>query len=127
LGFFYHINDPILLLQLMHSSAQDYVIIDTVVHKSDDALISTRPVPKKSLVDEGDITLELVSSRKAIFWMAEEVGFKQVRLLKGDYEKIGSMWDYIAEQRECFVLSNGAPIEPVWPNAINPGYLSIQD
>jgi len=127
LGFFYHINDPILLLKLMHDSAKSYVVIDTVVHKSEDALISARPVPKKNLVDEGSITLELVSSRKAIFWMAEEVGFKETRLLKDNYERIGSMWDYIAEQRECFVLSNREPIEPVWSNAINPGFLSIQE
>jgi hypothetical protein len=37
------------------------------------------------------------------------------------------MWDYIAGQRECFVVSNGVPIETVWPNADNPGYLSIRD
>ena len=59
--------------------------------------------------------------------MAEEVGFKEARLLKDDYENISSMWDDKGGQRECFVLSNAEPIEPVWPNASSPRYLSIQD
>jgi len=127
LGFFYHIHDPLLLLSLMQKAAKGFVVIDTIVHKSEDALISVRPVIKgKQTVEEAAMTLELVSSRKAIFWMAEEVGYKETRLLNDTYEKIASMWDYIAQQRECFVLSNGAPIEATWPNSINPEYLTIQ-
>jgi 2-polyprenyl-3-methyl-5-hydroxy-6-metoxy-1,4-benzoquinol methylase len=125
LGFFYHIHEPLLLLMLMQKAARDFVVIDTIVHKSDEALISVRPVAKgKVTVEEAAMSLELVSSRKAIFWMAEEAGYKQARLLTDTYEKISSMWDYIGAFRECFVLSNGPPVEPVWPNAIDPGFLS---
>jgi SAM-dependent methyltransferase len=127
LGFFYHINDPMRLLSLMYKASTDVTIIDTVVHKSAEALISVRPVPKKSVIDEANITLELVSSRKAIFWMAEEVGFVTTRVLKDQYEKVASMWDYIAEERECLVLSKKSDIESVWRNAFNPGYLLIQE
>lgn len=128
LGFFYHIHDPVRLLQLMHRVTAGFVVIDTIVHKSDEALISVRPVIKgKATVEEAAMSLELVSSRKAIFWMAEEVGYKQTRVLTDQYEKIGSMWDYIAGQRECVVLSNGPSIESVWPNALNPEYLTIAE
>jgi SAM-dependent methyltransferase len=128
LGFFYHIHDPLLLLKLMRKAAKDFVVIDTIVHKSDEAIISVRPVIKgKPTVDEAAMTLELVSSRKAIFWMAEEVGYKETRVLTDEYEKIASMWDYIGQFRECIVLSNSAPIETAWPNSLNPGYLSIPE
>lgn len=128
LGFFYHIHDPLRLLSLMQKATRDFVVIDTIVHKSDDALISVRPVIKgKQTVEEAAMTLELVSSRKAIFWMAEEVGYKQTRLLADKFEKISSMWDYIGQYRECLVLSNSAPIESVWPNAVDPGYITIAE
>jgi 2-polyprenyl-3-methyl-5-hydroxy-6-metoxy-1,4-benzoquinol methylase len=127
LGFFYHINDPMRLLSLMHAASTDVTVIDTIVHKSAEAIISVRPVQKKFVIDEANITLELVSSRKAIFWMAEEVGFMTTRVLKDQYEKVASMWDYIAEQRECFVLSKKSDIESIWANSVNPEYLSIQE
>lgn len=128
LGFFYHIHDPLLLLSLMQRAVIDFVVIDTIVHKSDEALISVRPVVKgKQTVEEAAMTLELVSSRKGIFWMAEETGYKAARVLVDEYEKIGSMWDYIAGQRECIVLSNNSGIGEVWPNAVNPAFLTIAD
>jgi hypothetical protein len=111
----------------MRKAANHYVVIDTVVHKSEEALISVRPIVKPGVTGEADISLEFVSSRKAIFWMSEEVGYKEARLLTDQYEKIGSMWDYIAGQRECLVLSNGAPIDSVWPNAVDQQYLPIKD
>jgi 2-polyprenyl-3-methyl-5-hydroxy-6-metoxy-1,4-benzoquinol methylase len=46
LGFFYHINDPLLLLKLMRKAANHYIVIDTIVHKSEDALISMRLFPE---------------------------------------------------------------------------------
>jgi len=128
LGFFYHIHDPFQLLRLMHKAVRDFVVIDTIVHKSDDALISVRPVIKgKATVEEAAMSLELVSSRKAIFWMAEETGYREARLLTDQYEKISSMWDYIAGQRECLVLSKERPVHTVWRNAVDPSYLTIPE
>src|SRR6185437_14172291 len=39
LGFFYHINDPALLMSLMSKACSGYVVLDTVIHPSDDAMI----------------------------------------------------------------------------------------
>jgi SAM-dependent methyltransferase len=129
LGFFYHINDPLRLLKLMAKRTSAFVVIDTVIHKSEGALISLRPVVKRpdSFDPDANITLEFVSSQKAIFWMAEETGYKQTRLLTDDYEKISSMWGYRTGRRQAYVLSKGPDIAAVWPNAKDPGYLTIQE
>ncbi len=47
-----------------------------------------RPVRNKSILDESNITLELVSSPKAIHWMAEEAGFAATRDLYDDHELV---------------------------------------
>ncbi len=126
LGFFYHINDPLALLQLMRRVCTGYTVIDTIVHKSDEALISVRPVQKKSVIDEANITLELVSSPKAIHWMAEEAGFAATRDLYDAYEKISSMWDYIGGFRSAHVCGVLGGIEQIWPQARDPKYLTTQ-
>lgn len=127
LGFFYHINDPVLLLSLMHNACSGYVVIDTIVDKSPEAAISVRPVQRKTIIEEANITLELVSSPKAIHWMAEEVGFAETRNLYDTHERIVSMWDYLDGCRAAYVLSAGAPIEEIWPKSTNPDYLGVQD
>lgn len=127
LGFFYHINDPMRLLSLMSKKSRGFVVIDTVVHNSDEALISVRPVQRKpNYVEVANIPLELVSSPKAIAWMAEASGYTAVRTLSGHFAGIQSMWDYTRGERSCFVLSKGPIIEDVWQNAVDPGFLTIQ-
>ncbi len=127
LGFFYHINDPLALLQLMRRVCRGFTVIDTIVHKSDEALISVRPVQRKSVIDEANITLELVSSPKAIHWLAEEAGYVATRDLTDDYEKISSMWDYIGAFRSAHVCSVSDKIETIWPTALNPGYMTTSE
>lgn len=127
LGFFYHINDPVRLLSLMSDACKSFVVMDTILHKDKEALISVRPVCKKNIIDKANITLELVSSQKALFWMAEETGFLFGRLLTDDFEKISSMWDYIAGQRSAFIFSKQDNIDKIWTNAVDPQYLSIQE
>lgn len=128
LGFFYHINDPMRLLTLMSKACRGFVVIDTIVHNSDEALISVRPVQNKPhYVETANIPLELVSSPKAIAWMAEATGYTAARTLKGDFAGIQSMWEYTRGERACFVLSKGPSVEEVWPNAFDPGFLTIQE
>jgi 2-polyprenyl-3-methyl-5-hydroxy-6-metoxy-1,4-benzoquinol methylase len=126
LGFFYHINDPVRLLQLMSRRCKGVVVIDTVVHNSPEALISVRPVGKKFVIDEANITLELVSSPKAIAWMGEEVGLKNFRVLRSEYDKVSSMWDYLKGERGAYVLSSSVDLDAVFHNAQDPGYLTTQ-
>ena len=127
LGFFYHINDPVRLLQLMANACTGFVIIDTLVHNAVEALVSVRPVTKKGrddMVESANIGLELVSSPKAIHWMAREAGFRDVRSLTSDYEKVSSMWDYIKGERRAFVLSHGPTIGKVFANVTSEAYLT---
>jgi hypothetical protein len=116
LGLFYHIDQPVRLMSLMSRACRDYVILDTVVHRSNEAVVSVRPVKRKKTGDDA-YALEFVSSPKAIYWMAENAGFTEVRTLSADTRALSSLGDYRSGHRRAFVLSKGAPIEPIWPNS----------
>jgi 2-polyprenyl-3-methyl-5-hydroxy-6-metoxy-1,4-benzoquinol methylase len=118
LGFFYHIRDPFRLLTLMQRAAKEAVIVDTMVHKSDDASISLRPVRPKNLLGESVLSLEMFSSPKAIYWMGLEAGFREVTRLEADFEAdTRGLWDYRGGNRASFALSNGPAIASIFDNA----------
>lgn len=118
LGFFYHIRDPFRLLTLMQHAAKEAVIVDTMVHKSDEASISLRPVRPKNLLGESVLGLEMFSSPKAIYWMGLEAGFKEVTRLETDLEAdTRGLWDYRGGNRASFAMSNGPAIASMFDNA----------
>lgn len=125
LGFFYHIRDPYLLLSEMSRVAREVVVIDTMVHNSEEASISVRPVRPKSLLSKSVLGLELFSSPKAIFWMALEAGYSEISSLTADFEKdpVG-IWDYRNGHRASYALSNGPELKAIFDNAVPLSYLT---
>jgi len=126
LGLFYHIKEPFRLLQLINKCCSGIVIIDTVVHNMPEAIISVRPVCDKSNLRDGEkMGVELVSSPKAICWMAETAGFHNFRMLRDEYDKITAMWDYIRGERVSFALSKSEDLDRIFPNANDPKFLDL--
>lgn len=127
LGFFYHIDEPMRLMRLMAARCKGLTIIDTVIHNSEEALVSCRPVQPTRGLEGTRTTLEFVSSPKAIHWMAREAGFASARTLKGTFSENPALWDYRKGERTCFVASNGPDIGALYENAVDPGYLTPQE
>lgn len=124
LGFFYHIDDPSRLLKLMAARCpRGIVVIDTVVHSSPEALVSVRPVETDTLIPDARISVELVSSPKALAWMGSAAGLRKFRVIRGEYERITSMWDYLKGERSAFALSAEADLDTFFPDSEDPGYL----
>jgi 2-polyprenyl-3-methyl-5-hydroxy-6-metoxy-1,4-benzoquinol methylase len=126
LGFFYHINDPALLMSLMSKACTGYVVLDTVIHPSDDATISVRPV-KRNKADASSISLEFVSSPKAIYWMAQNAGFNTIRSLTTAVDPANMPRDYQRGHRKAFVLSKGTSVEAIWSNSEREGFLTPRE
>jgi 2-polyprenyl-3-methyl-5-hydroxy-6-metoxy-1,4-benzoquinol methylase len=125
LGFLYHVRDPYRLIKLMHEAAREIVVIDTLVHNTKEALISVRPVRRKTeLVQDSALSLELHASPKALYWMANEAGFKVVLSLSANFEQVGWCWDYWAKERRAFVLSKIGDVSSIYPARYDEGFLT---
>lgn len=126
LGLYYHIEEPMRLMRVMHAATQELLIVDTIVNNVAEAAISVRPCQtKERYLDVSNIGLEFVASRKAISWMGKEAGFANSVELRYTGEPFPSMREYIKGERSSFALGQrDVRLGRMFSNIIEQRYLT---
>ncbi|MFT4613583.1 MAG: SAM-dependent methyltransferase [Bacteroidia bacterium] len=104
LGLFYHITDPYTLMQKTYDMCTEFAVVDSIMHKMPASVFVQRLNKDTSHHAEGEFSVELHPTYRAMIDLMHAVGFKKIiEVVPADDENRASYKLYDSNHRRCLI------------------------